>query len=623
MTSYTLNIESVNVCSGLVIPANSPRVFQSNVNVSDGKLSMDQGSSVDKSTRINFVDVAPITSPTIVTAAACNPSPVLETGARLSVLGSDQSGEQNLVYTWSPQGTPPAGVVFSPGNGTNAAKNIGVKFSKSGSYTFKCEIRNSSNGLASSVVTVLVQSVIKCVRVTAGPATANSRSQAFSATGLDQFALPLAPQPSFTWSASGGGTVTSSGIFNATTGVMGGPFTITAAASGSSLTGKATVRLGARLIAFTGSGIAFNGAAEPVTVTISGPSGTCNVLLLNATFVAGGTSQNQASGSTVTYSIIPNIGASNYQVQVDGQPASPSFPVITPTISRIERKPGYPASVALGKTGIATVTFAPPMPAGLGAWFLVSPAPGASGDPGSAQIVGNSFVGGGGGNLIIQGNSQSSSNISKLQIVAFRSDLMTTINLTPQQSPYFSVCAHPRSLKLLGLGRKVRNDLPSMPGKYGILTKEEYASDSASGSKLELDQAYYLERIVRKQGGAPGFKSVGIDTQIKTRPCNDIVVDYLLSSEKGVNRKNDGTKIYEQLFQFRCSRCGCSLDAGVVEKSGFNHEHETWYDYSAQKQYLKVTILPVDVTIGALHAFPGDEGIEEISDADDPSVLPP
>jgi len=35
----------------------------------------------------------------------------------------------------------------------------------------------------------------------------------FNATGYDEFGNPMSPQPSFNWSVSGGGTISSSGLF--------------------------------------------------------------------------------------------------------------------------------------------------------------------------------------------------------------------------------------------------------------------------------------------------------------------------------------------------------------------------------------------------------------------------
>src|SRR6201999_3274707 len=56
---------------------------------------------------------------------------------------------------------------------------------------------------------------------------------------LNSSGAPLNPQPTFTWSVSGGGTINSSGVFTAGSST-GGPFTITASTGGGS-SGTASV----------------------------------------------------------------------------------------------------------------------------------------------------------------------------------------------------------------------------------------------------------------------------------------------------------------------------------------------------------------------------------------------
>jgi hypothetical protein len=76
--------------------------------------------------------------------------------------------------------------------------------------------------------------------ITVLPASAsvqNGGTQQFSATGYDQNHTPMNPQPAFTWSVSGGGSINASGLFTATT--VGSNFTVTAASGG--VTGTASV----------------------------------------------------------------------------------------------------------------------------------------------------------------------------------------------------------------------------------------------------------------------------------------------------------------------------------------------------------------------------------------------
>src|SRR6185295_16987821 len=117
------------------------------VTVSDGRLTLDQGSGGDKATRINCIEIAAAggagnAAPTVATAAAANPSPVTGMTTALSVLGADDAGEAALTYSWATTGTPPAAVNFST-NGTNAAKTVVAGFDKAGSYTFQVTIRDA------------------------------------------------------------------------------------------------------------------------------------------------------------------------------------------------------------------------------------------------------------------------------------------------------------------------------------------------------------------------------------------------------------------------------------------------------------------------------------------------
>ena len=55
------------------------------------------GTVVSNAATVNTVNSAP----TVVNAAAADPSPVTGTFADLTVLGADDLGEANLTYTWS------------------------------------------------------------------------------------------------------------------------------------------------------------------------------------------------------------------------------------------------------------------------------------------------------------------------------------------------------------------------------------------------------------------------------------------------------------------------------------------------------------------------------------------
>jgi hypothetical protein len=177
-------------------------------------------------------------SPTLAQPASASPSTLTGTKTSLGVLGADPGGEASLTYTWSSAG--PSAVSFNP-NGTNAAKNTTATFSAAGSYTLTVMIRNPGGGTVSSNTSVTVDQTYSSVAVTPPNASVMIHgTQPFTATALDQFGHALATPPAFTWSVSGGGTISGTGLFTAG-GTAGGPFTVTAVGGGKSGTAQVTV----------------------------------------------------------------------------------------------------------------------------------------------------------------------------------------------------------------------------------------------------------------------------------------------------------------------------------------------------------------------------------------------
>ncbi len=92
-------------------------------------------------------------APTVATPASASPNPAPTNATNLSILGADDAGEPNLIYTWSATG--PAAVTYSV-NGTNTAKNSTATFTVAGSYTFTCTITDSGGLTVTSNTTVSV-----------------------------------------------------------------------------------------------------------------------------------------------------------------------------------------------------------------------------------------------------------------------------------------------------------------------------------------------------------------------------------------------------------------------------------------------------------------------------------
>src|SRR5712671_4721507 len=183
------------------------------------------------------------TPPTVAVAASATPAAVTGSTTALAARGADDGGEAALTYTWAPASgsTPPGAVAFSP-NGTNAASSSTATFTRAGSYTLEVTIRDAQGQSVTSSVAVNVSQTLTAVAVTPSSATvAPGGTQQFSATARDQFGQPLSSAPPFSWSVSGGGTISATGLFTAGSST-GGPFVVTAASGG--VSGTAAVSVG-------------------------------------------------------------------------------------------------------------------------------------------------------------------------------------------------------------------------------------------------------------------------------------------------------------------------------------------------------------------------------------------
>jgi RTX calcium-binding nonapeptide repeat (4 copies)/Bacterial Ig-like domain (group 2) len=175
-------------------------------------------------------------APTVATPAAAGSPNVSGSSTELSALGSDFAGEADLTYTWSTVGDAPAPVNFSD-NGNNAAQNIQATFAAVGSYEFQVTITNPGGQSVTSNVDVTVSPVLTTIQVT-GPTGvfAGNSTQQFTAAGFDQFSNPMSITP--TWSVTGGGSISDTGLLTAPTAHPKLSHSVTAAADG--VTGSAS-----------------------------------------------------------------------------------------------------------------------------------------------------------------------------------------------------------------------------------------------------------------------------------------------------------------------------------------------------------------------------------------------
>jgi len=192
------------------------------------------------------------------------------TSTGLTVTATDDGGEAGLTYTWSVTSGPPAVVSFAT-NGNNAAKATEASFETHGDYRIMVSATDAAGLTVSSGVNVRVVQTASDLAVSPASVTLPvGGSQAFSAALLNQFGSVMEGQSlTVDWSASGGGPISSQGVFTPTT--AGGPYVITAAASGFTGIASATVTPAPAGVTLGDLEQVYNGSPRPVSVTTSPP----------------------------------------------------------------------------------------------------------------------------------------------------------------------------------------------------------------------------------------------------------------------------------------------------------------------------------------------------------------
>jgi hypothetical protein len=238
-------------------------------------------------------------APTIATPASASANPTTGTSTSLSVLGADDGGEANLTYTWASTGTAPGPVTFSA-NASNAAKNTTVTFAQAGSYTLSATVTDAAGASVRSNVTVVVNQQPTSIAVTPVSAQiAVGGTQQFSAQVRDQFGNALSTQPSVSWSVSGGGTISSNGLFSASS---TGTFTISATSN---------VATGGASVTVTGNASFAVGSAPSAVYQINCGGGATGSFTADQ-FASGGTAYT-ASVNVATSGISHAAPAAVYQ----------------------------------------------------------------------------------------------------------------------------------------------------------------------------------------------------------------------------------------------------------------------------------------------------------------------
>ncbi|OAI45958.1 hypothetical protein AYO44_12210 [Planctomycetaceae bacterium SCGC AG-212-F19] len=307
--------------------------------------------------------------PTVATAASASPSSVTGTTTALSVLGADDGGEANLIYTWAATTLPSGATPSFSANGTNAAKNSTVTFNKAGSYTFQVTIKDGGGLTVASSVNVTVNQTLTSIAVSPSTVSlADGATQSFSATAKDQFGTALTTQPTFAWSIDTGGVGSvnsSSGLYTAPTSGSG---SATVRATSASISGTATVTVNNQppTVATAASALpsSVTGMTTALSVLGADDGGEANLIYTWAattlpsgatpSFSANGT--NAAKNSTVTFN---KAGSYTFQVTIkDGgglTVASSVNVTVNQALATIVVSPGS-ASVADGATQVFTAT---------------------------------------------------------------------------------------------------------------------------------------------------------------------------------------------------------------------------------------------------------------------------
>src|SRR5207342_3501906 len=163
-------------------------------------------------------------TPVLTTISVAPATASVQTGGtqQFSATGRDQFGN-----VMSP---PPTFTWSVSGGGTIGLTGLFSATTPGGPFTVTAASGGVPPGTANVTVTA-VTPVLTTISVAPSSASVQTGgTQQFSATGRDQFGNVMTPQPTFTWSVSGGGTIGLTGLFSATT--PGGPFTVTAASGG-------------------------------------------------------------------------------------------------------------------------------------------------------------------------------------------------------------------------------------------------------------------------------------------------------------------------------------------------------------------------------------------------------
>lgn len=363
--------------AGKAVQATMPGVFLSGTSTGGAYTVTASGSGRSGTGQLTVINGTPV----VTINASASPSTVTATTSALSVYGDDDAGQSPLTYTWATTGTPPAPVTFSV-NGTNAAKNTTATFAKSGSYTLQVTVKDASNATVTSSVTVTVNQTFTTFTIAPANARVNQgSSQAYIPTCTDQFGLAMVPTPSISWSVTGGGSITTAGVFTAAIGASG-PFTVSAVAGSKNASVPMSVNAPPTIVRpaaadsanvyGTNVGLSILGADDSGEAALTYTWATTGTPPASVEFVPNGTNSAKTSSAIFT-----KVGTYNLQCTITDaggmSVTSPVSVVVGPIFSDLTIAPPF-AAVANGASQTFTVNpidqFGNPVSIGTVSWAV-------------------------------------------------------------------------------------------------------------------------------------------------------------------------------------------------------------------------------------------------------------
>jgi hypothetical protein len=168
---------------------------------------------------------------TSVTVSPSSASVAAGATKQFTATAKDQNG--------NPMPVQPSFAWTASGGGTISATGLFTAGSTAGGPFTVTASTGGKSGTAS--VTVTVVPVLTSITVSPSSASvATGATKQFTAVAKDQAGVAMSTQPTFAWTVSGGGTISSTGLFTAGS-TAGGPFTVTASAGGKAGTASVTV----------------------------------------------------------------------------------------------------------------------------------------------------------------------------------------------------------------------------------------------------------------------------------------------------------------------------------------------------------------------------------------------